>query len=157
MKFSTRKDIEAPLDFVFARAANFEAIERQVLRRGVELQRTKSADATGVGLAWSARAKVRGKMRDFDATVTAFDPPNGYTVEGRVDGLSYLATVETIELSRTRTRLLAALDLRPTTLTARLLVQSLKLAKGTLSAKFDTRISSFAQDIEDRYAARQTS
>lgn len=156
MKFSTRTDIEAPLSFVFARAANFEALERQVLRRGVEVQRTKAADATGIGLAWSARAKVRGKMRDFDAAVTAYDAPNGYTVEGRADGLRYTATVETIGLSRSRTRLLVALDLRPTTLAARVLLQSLKLAKGTLTSRFDGRISAFAQDIEDRYVARQS-
>lgn len=37
MKFSTRKDIEAPLKFVFNRISDFAAIERQIMRRGVEL------------------------------------------------------------------------------------------------------------------------
>lgn len=156
MKFSTRKDIEAPLDFVFARAADFAAIERQLLRRGVDLQRTKAGDVSGTGMAWAARTKIRGRARDVEATVCAFDAPNGYTVEGATDGISFTGSVETIGLSRSRTRLLVALDIRPTTLSARLILQSAKLAKGSLTGKFDTRIGSFAQDIEDRYAARQS-
>ena len=156
MKFSTRQDIAAPLEFVFARAADFAAIERQILRRGIDLQRTRAGDASGVGLAWSAQVRIRGRARRIDATVAAFDAPNLYRVEGASEGLRYVATVETIGLSRSRTRLLVALELRPTTLTSRILLQSARLAKGRLSGRFDSRVAAFSQDIEDRYAARQS-
>lgn len=157
MKFSTRKDIEAPLEFVFARAADFASIERQILRRGVDLKRTSPGDASGTGIVWSARFKIRGKPRKLEATVAAFDAPNGYTVEGGSDGLKFTGTVETIGLSRGRTRLLVSLDMRPTTLSARIIMQSARLAKTSLSAKYDARVAAFAQDIEDHYAARRFS
>lgn len=157
MKFSTRKDIEAPLKFVFNRISDFAAIERQIMRRGVELQRTDGGDASGVGLAWAAQAKIRGRSRAISARVTAFDAPNGYTIEGAADGMNYTLTTETISLSRKRTRVLVGLDIRPTTLTARIILQSLKLAKGSMAAKLDTRFAAFTKDIEDRYNARQES
>jgi hypothetical protein len=153
MKFSTRNDIEAPIDFVFARASNFTALERQVMRRGVEVERTRPGDASGAGMAWKAEAKVRGRVRNFEAQVEHIDPPNGYTVGGGTEGLGYIATVETVELSPARTRIIVGLDLRPTTLTARLLLQSVKLAKSSVARKFDLRVAAFCQDIEDRYRA----
>ncbi len=35
MEFTTREDIEAPLEQVFAHATNFEQIERQIMRRSI--------------------------------------------------------------------------------------------------------------------------
>lgn len=71
--------------------------------------------------------------------------------------MNYTLTTETISLSRKRTRVLIGLDIRPTTLTARIILQSLKLAKGSMAAKLDTRFAAFTKDIEDRYNARQES
>ena len=42
------------------------------------------------------------------------------------------------------------LDLRPKTLAARLLVQSLKLARNKLNRKFRKRVAEFAMLIEER-------
>ena len=45
-----------------------------------------------------------------------------------------------------------SIELRPQNLSARLLVQSLKLARGSLNRKFDKRMAGFARDIEQRFA-----
>ncbi len=54
-------------------------------------------------------------------------------------------------LSRSRTRIMVALELKPQNLSARLLVQSLKLAKNSLTKKFKKRVGDYAKDMEDRY------
>ena len=60
--------------------------------------------------------------------------------------------VELVALSRKRTRLQMTIDLKPQNLSARLLVQSLKLARGSIKRKFDKRMAGFARDIEQRHA-----
>ena len=39
----------------------------------------------------------------------------------------------------------------PKSLSARLLLQSLKLAKSNLTRRFKLRVTEFAEDVEDRY------
>jgi hypothetical protein len=60
-------------------------------------------------------------------------------------------TVGLIALSRARTRLTVDLTLEPRTLAGRLIVQSLKLARGNMSKRFRLRVAEYAMDVEERY------
>ena len=44
-------------------------------------------------------------------------------------------------------------EVKPMTIAARVVVQSLKLAKGKFQRKLETRVAGFAADIEDRWKA----
>ena len=59
MKFSTRQDIEAPIEFEFSRVTDFESFERQGMRRGVEVSREDPTGSPGMGSKWAIRAKFR--------------------------------------------------------------------------------------------------
>lgn len=148
MKFSTRKDIALPQEAVFAAVSDFPAFERQALRRGIEIARTDGTGVAGLGAAWRLRFDYRGRPREMEARVTDFDAPTGYTIAARTGGLEMDLSVETMALARERTRLFVSLDLRPQTVAARLLVQSLKLAKSNLSRRFDRRVGDFAAALE---------
>ena len=56
-----------------------------------------------------------------------------------------------IALSQSRTRVMVTITVKAKTLTSRLLVQSLKLAKTKLTKRFKARVLDYAEDIEDRY------
>ena len=62
-----------------------------------------------------------------------------------------MARVELVSLSPKRTRIVVGLELSAKSLSARLLLQSLKLAKSSLTNRFGSRIKSFAQTTEDDY------
>jgi len=66
-----------------------------------------------------------------------------------------LMTLELAALSKNRTRIMLTFDIKPLNLSARLLVQSLKLAKTTLTKKFKLRVAEFAKDLETRYKPGQ--
>ncbi len=152
MKFSTRKDIEAPAEFVFDRITDFDSMERQAMRRGIELSRKSPNQPRDVGASWTLKIPFRGKMRDMDAQITEMDTPNALTVQAKSGGLDMEVTTELVPLSPLRTRLTIGYEVRPQSLSARILVQSVKFAKGTLQKRFEKRVGKYCQQISDQYA-----
>lgn len=147
MKFSAREDIDAPIAEVFEAVSDFDAFERRMLRRGVDITRDEDIPIDQIGACWKAQFSWRGRVYDVDAELVTLTPCQGYTIVSQSSGVECLASVELVALSKSRTRLFVALDLKPQTLSARLLLQSLKLAKGNLSRRFKARVSEFAQGL----------
>lgn len=152
MKFSTREDIEAPIDYVFARTTDFNGFERQALRRGADVQRLDGSSVIQQGSAWDIAFKFRGKDRKMKAAIANLDQPTLVRFEITANGIEGDTVMELVALSRNRTRLSVTIDLTPKSLSARLLLQSLKLAKNNLTRKFKLRVSEFAEVIEDSYS-----
>lgn len=150
MKFSTREDIEAPIDYVFAQISDFAAFERRAMRHGADVAR-RPDEAVAQGTIWDIKFNFRGRDRKAEAKLTLLDQPQAITIESASDGLDASTEVELVALSQTRTRVLVSFDLRAKTLTARLLLQSLKLAKTKMTKRFNARVLDFAEEIEDRY------
>tara|TARA_R110002051_G_scaffold1008_6_gene4979 strand:- start:16945 stop:17412 length:468 start_codon:yes stop_codon:yes gene_type:complete len=151
MKFSTREDIEAPIDYVYARVSDFNGFERQALRRGADVQRLGASSVVQQGAAWDIAFKFRGKDRKMKATIANLDQPTLLRVETNASGIDGETVIELVALSRNRTRVSVMIELSPKSLSARLLLQSLKLAKSNLTRKFKLRIAEFAEDVEDNY------
>ncbi|MDF1709958.1 MAG: SRPBCC family protein [Paracoccaceae bacterium] len=150
MKFSAKEDIEAPIEQVFALVSDFAALERAALRRGAEVQRTDSLHKPGVGMSWTAAFMARGRQCKLDIVMTTYEPPHAMRFDSVAQGLHSNMTVELVALSRGRTRLSVDLELKPKSISARLFVQSLKLARNNLNKKFHLRMADYASDLEDR-------
>lgn len=151
MKFSTKEDLEIPIDEVFGMLSDFDGYERAIMRRGAEISRTDHMTTPGVGMTWSAKAKLRGKMREFQVELVEYDRPNQMRFDAGSKNIQARFLVELVALSRARTRMRVELDVRPQTLSARLLMQSAKLARNTLNRRYKTRIAHFATDLEERH------
>jgi hypothetical protein len=151
MIFTTREDIEAPIDFVFAQVSDFVALERMILRRGGEVQRRVDRVPAATGMVWDASFDMRGKLRQVEMTLVRFEPPAVMRFEAVSKALVGDLLVELVALSRARTRLALTGELKPQTLSARLMVQSLKLTRGNVSKRFEMRVASYAKDLEDKY------
>ena len=151
MKFSTKEDIEAPIDFVFDAVSDFQSFERAALRRGAEVQRVDTLQSAGVGLTWEAQFRFRGRKRDIRIEVTQFERPTSLGCVYETQLLSGTLDVDLVALSRNRTRLSVESNFAPRNLTARLLVQSLKLARSSLDKKFRFRVAHFAKELEERH------
>lgn len=156
MKFSTREDVEAPIDAVFEMVSDFANFERAAMRRGAEVQRTDQLRVPGVGMTWQAVFELRGKRREVEVELVTFDKPNQMVLESMSPGLLGQMNVELMPLARNRTRVLVEMEIKPLNLSARLFVQSMKLAKASLTRKFKKRVAEYADGMEDRYA-RKTS
>lgn len=151
MKFSTKEDIDAPIDAVFDMLCEFDQFERAAMRRGAEVQRVDQLAEPGAGMQWEAAFDMRGKRRALQVEMDRFDRPTEMKLNTRSQGLTGDMSFDLVALSRSRTRIMVALDLKPQNLSARLLVQSLKLAKNALTKKFKKRVGDYAKDMEERY------
>ena len=150
MQFSSKEDIEAPIEAVFQAISDFEQFERSAIRRGIEVQRVDDAAPVAPGLAWNTAFDMRGKRRDLHLTLTGYQPPEAMEFTSESAGLGGVMTVELVALSPRRTRLGIVLTLTPKTLPARLFLQSLKLAKGNLTKRFKKKVGEFAKAVEER-------
>lgn len=150
MKFSAREDISGPIEQVFDALCDFEAFERLAMRRGAELQRVDPLTRPGVGMKWRVTYTMRGRKREFDLELVEFDRPDQMVFDARSSGIDARFTVDLLALSRNRTRMSVALDLTPLNLSARLLIQSLKLAKSNLSKRFKDRVAEYGKGLGER-------
>jgi uncharacterized protein YndB with AHSA1/START domain len=148
MELTASEDIEAPQEQVFAALSDFDAVERQVMRRGIEI--TRLAEETGTGLAWQTKFTFRGKPRQAHISLVTSTAPERLKFHSVTGGLESDLTLDLIALSRNRTRITVTSVLMPKTLSARLLVQSLKLAKGGIDKRFRARMADLASGLETR-------
>lgn len=156
MKFSTREDVDVPIEDTFTMLTDFEQFEAQAIQRGADIARTDSLTAPGVGMTWEAQFDMRGRRRGLSLRMDRFDRPNGMLMSFVSNGLEGDFDVTCKALSPTRTRISLAVEFKPQTLSARLLVQSLKLAKTSLNKRFKLRVAQYAQTMEQRYQTRTT-
>ncbi|KIC51894.1 SRPBCC family protein [Tateyamaria sp. ANG-S1] len=150
MKFSAREDVAAPIEAVFEALNDFESFERQAMRRGAQVRRIDPLTQPGVGMQWEVSFRMRGRMRELDLKMARYDAPNEMVFDVTSAGVTGSFSIELMALSRNRTRMALALELTPLTLSARLFVQSLKLAKTSLNKRFKLRVADYAKGLEDR-------
>jgi hypothetical protein len=101
-------------------------------------------------MGWDVTFMFRDRKRSMNITVVTFDRPNEMAVQLTSSGINGGFKAELLALSRNRTRLNVEAEMKAQNLSARLLIQSLKLARGNLNKRFTVRVADFAQDIEDR-------
>lgn len=154
MKFSSKEDIEVPIADVFEMLSDFGAFEQMIQRRGVSLDRLYGDAPPVTGMIWHAAFQMRGLHREADVELAEYTAPTRLQFLGKGQGLEGSFEIDLIRLAATRTRIAVALDMKPRTLAARLFLQSLKLAKGSLTKRFKQRVADFARQIESRHANR---
>lgn len=151
MKFSANEDIDAPIGDVFDMLGDFDRYERSALRRGAQVKRTSDPAVTGVGMTWDVAFKLRGRAREMTLEMVTYEVPKLIRIDARSPNLASDFVLSLVALSPARTRVAVSLDLRPKNLSARLLVQSLKLAKTNLDKQFKLRVAEYSKEIEARY------
>lgn len=142
MKLKAKKDIEAALADTFAVLSDFEAFERAALRQGAEIERIGKAPSASfeIGDQWNVRFDFRGRRREVRSRLARYEPPHAYAFEGESPNFLLALQVGLIQLSRNYTRVTVECEIRPRSFSGRLLLQTLKLARARIDARFALRI-----------------
>ena len=151
MRFATKQDIEAPIADVFRIISDFETWERAAMRRGAEVSRTDKLRAAVAGMRWATRFSYRSKPRNMELELTQIEAPSLLRFAALSKSVEGVASIELMELGGKRTRMHVVMEVSPRSLTARLFLQSLRLARARIDRKFDQRAAQLAGEIEARY------
>ncbi|MEM9852339.1 MAG: SRPBCC family protein [Pseudomonadota bacterium] len=155
MQFTSTQDINAPLDYVFQQLTDFDAYESFALRRGAQVQRKDNIPSKGIGLTWNVVGEFRGKVRDVDIQVVEYRPDNILKFMITSKGIDAAADFEAMALTRKQSRIKSTLNVTPKTISARLVLQSAKLAKQSLNRRYNNRFATFSNYIENNYNKSQ--
>lgn len=155
MKLTAKTDIEVPAAFAFGTLVDHPSWEREALRAGAEVERPPGTPASGTGAAWRVRGQFRGKHRNV--LLTIIELVENQRVVLSLDGPSIEGTArfEVMVLSPRRSRLRIDVEIKPKTLSARLFINTMRLAKGRVQAKFESRLGQMGGRIKDRYERSQ--
>lgn len=151
MKFKVAEDVDAPLDFVYSRMADFSRLEDEIRGRGAELRREGNWTQAAEERAWKGSVTVRGKPRRIDAVIGHMAENDTILVESKVGGMDCSYEMTFYEMSPTITRIAKVLELKPNSLSARLIIQTLKLARGRVLQKMTGSLVRRGNEIEADY------
>jgi hypothetical protein len=134
MNISAREDIQTAISVVFARLTDFAAHEAAAAaRRGVSVERLGRPNSHADRPAWKAVFQYGGREREVLIEVSDLHQPNILVAQVQHKGLEATVDIELVTLGKTRTRMIVGLELKPRSIKAKLVVQSLKIAKGSIS------------------------
>ncbi|MBJ3762654.1 SRPBCC family protein [Maribius pontilimi] len=151
MKISTRRDVDLPADQVFDAISDFDTFEERARDKGASVARLDDGREGKAQARWRIGFEFRGRRRLAEARVVTYDTDKQLAMKGETDGVDMMFNVELLEVAPNLTRLFVSIDLRPRSITGRLLVQSLKLAKSALTRRLDKRLGKFAKTLEQKH------
>lgn len=147
MKFVAVEDISAPVETVWARVSDFDRFERMVSGKAGDIRRSPNGPA-GVGTSWKGKATFNGKTREATVDLLELAPNEKLLVEGGTEGMKITVDVQIDALSARSTRLTVTSEAKARTLSARLMLQSAKLARQAMAKRYKGRVAAFAESIE---------
>jgi hypothetical protein len=89
-------------------------------------------------------------LQKIEIELADYEPPNKLIFTGGTDSFDAEVLVELIALSARETRATMTVDLKPKTLAARLILQSARLTKGSITKRIRKQLNKFALEIENR-------
>jgi hypothetical protein len=140
VNFSTSVEVDASAEATFAAFADFPRYVRLAEARGARVEILPAPV-----FAWRALFTWNGAARDLRGEVTRFDPPRGFAARMAAGNIEGTVEVEVARLDAARSRVRVAMEWRAVTLSGRILLQSLRLVKGSLDDRFAARVADFAR------------
>ena len=151
MEFSAEHDMKAPIEFVYDQTTDFAALETYIMSAGAFVERTDEAEEVGPGMSWRVEGSVRGRHRVIDIELKELVKQETLGYEIKSKDMTTQMIVELVPLDRDTTRIVSRILPEAHSISARLILQSARLAQRTLERRLKKRLSNYGEQIEQRY------
>mgnify|MGYP002700377587 CR=1 FL=1 len=151
MNLETTYELDAPAEYVFKRITDHADFEALLMGYGANIERLDDEISLNVGMKWAIDGNFRGKQRQVEVSLTQLIENElvSYASESKDVNASVDMKIEAI--SPTQTRFSVGMAPKANTISARLILQSAKLARKTLEKRINRRFADFCQRLEDDY------
>lgn len=156
MKFAATQEIALPAETVFAMLGDFAAMEEAAEARGVLAVRLDGNGPVRVGSGWSVDFSYRGKMRNLQLELTDLTAPQTLALAGKGGGFEIAFAARVDGRGPRLAFLTLETELRPRTLGARLLLNSMRFGKRALTRRYERRLADFVRVLEGKARSRQS-
>ncbi len=151
MIFVAQDEVHVPQDYAFSHFSDFISYEATALSYGADIRRVDGFQQVSQGVAWRGTVPIRGKTVGVEAKVTNFDPSRQSQMVTQAGGMTVTVDLSFEEMEPEKTRVTARAELRANTLAARLIVQSVRLARGSLQRRIDSKLVALGSKFEAEY------
>ncbi len=155
MQFTSVQDINAPLEHVFAQISDFDSYEAYAMRIGATVERTDQLTQKQAGMCWHFSGELRGKNREIDIELEEYSQPKEIKLNFVSAGIGAVAVFHVMALTKNQTRMKVTVDMKARSISARLVMQSAKLAKNSLKRKFNHKVWTYANYIEGTFGKKK--
>lgn len=151
MRLKSTHVINAPKDYVFDRISDFDSFERYIHEQGGTAERTDDVAGIQVGMSWHISGTFRKKNRKVDMTLDHYYPSDKMKYAVETENMNASIFFELSEIAPGQTEMSLFIDPEARNISARLILQSVKLAKKTIEKRITTRVQNFGDQIEADY------
>ena len=144
MKFSTRIDRDVTAEQMFDALADFDRIERMLMRRGVSVSRIDNI--SDAARAWDLGFDWRGQRRELRLVLVQFDRPERLALTGQSTPFDLRIDLSVVALAVQRARLIFEIEVKPRNMRARLALQTAKLGKTQIDRRIANKVANFVDD-----------
>lgn len=155
MQISTSEILTGYIEDVFDALSDFSAAERAALARGLDVKRLDAMEKPGAGVQWQIDFFARGRDRRAEIEVVKFTRPTVLQYQGNVGGLLFETSVACRVADSNATEVTVTTKLRARSMSARVFVQSMKLARRKVVKKYRQSVRRLLQDVEIRRSAER--
>ena len=151
MNLETTYELDAPAEYVFKRITDHADFEALLMGYGANIERLDDETSLNVGMKWAIDGNFRGKQRQVEVALTQLRENELVSYASVSKDVNASVDMKLEVLSPTQTRFSVDMTPKANTISARLILQSAKLARKTLEKRVNRRFADFCQRLEDDY------
>ncbi|MFV0245988.1 MAG: hypothetical protein ACK5IB_13345 [Qingshengfaniella sp.] len=148
MKLCAEQDLPLPRGAAFPQVSDIDALLAQMQGRHLRIRRVAPAGLRPEDAPkWTGIGTLRGLSRRFEIALTAMYPPEGYDLAGQSEDLRIRAHVDLADTAAGHCRMTVTADLSATSLSGRILMQSLHFLRVPLEVRLGAVLAVLAERL----------
>lgn len=153
MELSYQSIINVPQAFAYARATDFERFEAEGFGNLAMFEPRSEIRAPEIGARWRTAAEFQGRPRRFSLELFELIEPSKLVLGNKSEKYDIEAHFDFIENGPEATEFQFKLDAKANSITAKLILQTIQLARNRIEKSMNEDFVNMAQKMEAAYKA----
>ncbi|MCF6274107.1 MAG: hypothetical protein L3J37_13165 [Rhodobacteraceae bacterium] len=151
MELSYKSTINVPHKFAFERATNFEKFEIEGFGKLAPFEPVSDIRAPEIGARWKTSSEFQGRPRRFSLQLFQLEPSQKMVLGNKSEKYDVEAHFDFEDIAPEETGFSFLLVAKAQSITARLILQTIQLARGRIESSMKADFETMAQKMEAAY------